>query len=162
MTDREMVLHEALDRLVQKLDAMENPVNDALLIAGIHGMPYNGPTWEKEMASAKKVLEPVSEGQRPDELRGKQMKQTSTFECAHCGRIYDDGLAKCTSDDCPGLGLLRCKALELALIDILECKHEDPALLRMIADDALHSVQQERVSEEQKPTSFFNRFGGLK
>ena len=59
MTDREMVLHEALDWLVQKLEAMEKPVNDALLIAQIHGMPYSGPTWEKELAVAQKVLERV-------------------------------------------------------------------------------------------------------
>ncbi len=56
MTDREMVLHEALDWLVQKLDVMEKPVNDALTIAHVHGHPYSGPTWEKELASAKKVL----------------------------------------------------------------------------------------------------------
>ena len=56
MTDREMVLHEALDYLVQRLDDMEKPVNDALLIAQIHGHPYSGPTWEKELKIAKQVL----------------------------------------------------------------------------------------------------------
>ena len=56
MTDREKVLHEALDYLVQRLDDMEKPVNNSLLIAQIHGHPYSGPTWEKELRIAKQVL----------------------------------------------------------------------------------------------------------
>jgi len=26
------------------------------------------------------------------------------FTCEHCGRVYDDGVLACTSDDCPGNG----------------------------------------------------------
>ena len=57
MTDRERILYAALDCLVQKLDAVEQPINDSMLIAQIHGSPYAGPTWEKELADAKKALE---------------------------------------------------------------------------------------------------------
>lgn len=63
MTEREAVLHEALDWLVQKLEEMEKPVNDALMIAHIHGHPYTGPNWGKELAIAKRVLEPLSTGE---------------------------------------------------------------------------------------------------
>ncbi|KKL69399.1 hypothetical protein LCGC14_2115330 [marine sediment metagenome] len=69
MTNREMVLREALDYLVQRLEDMEKPVNDCILNSAIHGAPYTGPTWEKELKIAKQVLawRPAPDRQNSDE-----------------------------------------------------------------------------------------------
>jgi hypothetical protein len=42
--------------LVEKLDAMEKPVNACLAMSAIHGSPYTGPNWGVELAAIKAAL----------------------------------------------------------------------------------------------------------
>ncbi len=57
MTDREMVLYEALDYLVQKLDYCQSYIDNVFFMTyELRGGKYYGPTYEKELKIAKKVL----------------------------------------------------------------------------------------------------------
>jgi hypothetical protein len=43
-----------------------------------------------------------------EDVKKMDAEELGRFECAWCGRVYEDGIMKCTSDDCPG----RCEHLE--------------------------------------------------
>lgn len=50
-------VREALENLVNKLDAMAPRLDSALIIQAIHGMEYDGPNWCEEMKDARAALE---------------------------------------------------------------------------------------------------------
>ena len=67
MTAREMVLHEALDYLVQRLDHCKKHIDNAFFMTyELRGGKYDGPTYHKELEIAKKVLNAAPTGQSND------------------------------------------------------------------------------------------------
>ncbi len=48
MLDQAGELREALVALLDKLDAMEGPLNGMCMMGHIHGSPYDGPQWGEE------------------------------------------------------------------------------------------------------------------
>ena len=50
-----------LENLVKKLQEMEPHLNSVCGISAVHGFPYAGPTWEKELQDAKAVIEKGNE-----------------------------------------------------------------------------------------------------
>jgi hypothetical protein len=60
-------LKNVTQALVDKLEAMEEDLNDCIQMSAVHGMPYTGPNWGEEIEDAKAVLddlklEPAQEG----------------------------------------------------------------------------------------------------
>jgi uncharacterized coiled-coil protein SlyX len=49
-------LTEALSSLVAKLDAIDKPVTDVFVFAGVHGYHYDGPNYADELKAAKFAL----------------------------------------------------------------------------------------------------------
>lgn len=53
----EQRLKEVLLNLVSKIELIEPHVTNICKISQIHGVPYRGPNYSKEMIEAKKLLE---------------------------------------------------------------------------------------------------------
>jgi len=57
MAKQRDALRAALEALVAKLSACEPEMKRCDIVAAIHGMGYSGPTYESELADARRVLE---------------------------------------------------------------------------------------------------------
>lgn len=52
-----MTAKEALKNLVEKLEIVSKASEHIFVMASLHGQNYTGPTYEKELMEAKKVLQ---------------------------------------------------------------------------------------------------------
>jgi hypothetical protein len=55
--NNEQRLKEVLLNLISKIEEIEPHVNNMCKISQIHGVPYRGPNYNKEMIKAKQLLE---------------------------------------------------------------------------------------------------------
>ena len=62
-------LHRAVSRLVDRLELIGNSeeYRSVFAMAQIHGTPYNGPTYDKELSTVKKLLVVPKKGRRDRE-----------------------------------------------------------------------------------------------